>query len=40
MGFYSDAPETLHTYDTDILSKAFIPERAMVNDTECDMVLA
>ena len=40
MGIYSDAPKTLHTYDSDVLAEALLPDRVTLNDAACDVVLA
>ena len=40
VGIYSDAPKTLHTYDTNLLVEAFLPDRATLNGIACDVNLA
>ena len=40
MGFYSDAPKTLHTFETDVLSMALTPQWVKFNQVECEIVPA
>lgn len=39
LGFSSDAPKTLHTFNTTVLSNAFLPEWVTFNGANCSVVL-